>query len=353
MKILHSPEKHLVVTAGAEHAGERLDKFLSGQVGSLSRSRLKALIGEGRLRCGEQTITNPARPVKPGERFTLTLPEPENPEPAAEDIPLSIAYEDDDLIVIDKPPGMVVHPAPGNSSGTLVNALIAHCGDSLSGIGGVRRPGIVHRIDKDTSGLLVIAKNDRAHAGLSDLFARHDITRAYLALCWGVPAQLRGLIDAPLARHPIHRKKMAVRTQGRHAVTRYQRLQSWSDAVSLVGCMLETGRTHQIRVHMTHIGHPLIGDPVYGRPRRGLRQNLPEAARAAIDAFPRQALHAALLGFRHPLSGAYLQFTAPPPEDFTLLLETLDGKKLETGWFDNHLKKVLASFHPVTGDNGS
>ncbi len=350
MKILNNPEKHLAVTAGAEHAGQRLDKFLSREVESLSRSRLKALIGEGRLRCGEQTITDPARAVKPGESFTLTLPEPENPEPAAEDIPLAIAYEDDDLIVVDKPPGMVVHPAPGNRGGTLVNALIAHCGSSLSGIGGVRRPGIVHRIDKDTSGLLVIAKNDRAHAGLSDLFARHDITRIYLALCWGIPAQLRGRIDAPIARHPVHRKKMTVRAQGRHAVTRYQRLQSWHDTVSLIGCMLETGRTHQIRVHLTHIGHPLIGDPVYGHPRRGLLQNLPEAARIAIRAFPRQALHAALLGFRHPITGKYLEFTAPPPADFTALMEKLSGERLETARFNHHLSKVLASLHPTPGE---
>lgn len=350
---MNSPEQHLAITVKAEHGGERLDKFLSHEVENLSRSRLKTLIGEGRLRCGEQTITDPARPVKPGESFILTLPKPENPEPRAEDIPLTIAYEDDDLIVVDKPPGMVVHPAPGNHGGTLVNALIAHCGSSLSGIGGVRRPGIVHRIDKDTSGLLVIAKNDRAHAGLSELFARHDITRIYLALCWGIPVQLRGYIDAPIARHPVHRKKMAVRAHGKHAVTRYQRLQSWHDAISLIGCMLETGRTHQIRVHMTHNGHPLIGDPVYGRPRRGLRQNLPETARIAVDAFPRQALHAALLGFRHPISGNYLEFTAPPPADFAALMEKLSGERLETTKINHQLNKVLASLHPDPGEKNA
>jgi 23S rRNA pseudouridine1911/1915/1917 synthase len=247
---------------------------------------------------------------------------------------LRIVYEDDDLIVIDKPAGLVVHPAAGHDSGTLVNALIAHCGDSLSGIGGVKRPGIVHRLDKDTSGLLVIAKNDRAHQGLAAQFADHGrsgpLERAYLALVWGIPERQRGTVEAPLARSQHNREKIAVvgEERGRYAITHYELIEALPAAepvASLVRCELETGRTHQIRVHMAHIGHPLLGDLVYGAGYKTKANRLTQARQAALKALGRQALHAAVLGFEHPRTGAFLRFESPLPADMTALLESLRG----------------------------
>ncbi|MEW5727162.1 MAG: RluA family pseudouridine synthase, partial [Pseudomonadota bacterium] len=235
-------------------------------------------------------------------------------------------YEDDDLIVVDKPPGLVVHPAPGSPDRTLVNALLAHCGESLSGIGGVRRPGIVHRIDKDTSGLMVAAKNDRAHAGLSAQFAAHTLERAYKAVVWGLPIPREGIIEGDIGRSPNDRKKMAIVTSGgKHALTRYRVVRPYAGgAVSLVECRLATGRTHQIRVHMTSIGHPLVGDQTYGRPRAARTRGLPPEARDRLASFPRQALHAYLLGFSHPSSGQNMIFESDMPSDINLLLKFLE-----------------------------
>lgn len=240
---------------------------------------------------------------------------------------LSVAYEDDDLIVIDKPPGLVVHPAPGSPDHTLVNALLAHCGESLSGIGGVKRPGIVHRIDKDTSGLLVVAKNDRAHHGLAEQFSVHSLERAYRALVWGVPMPAQGEIHGNIGRSPQDRKKMAIVSHGgKPALTRYRVLRSFAGgAVSLVECRLATGRTHQIRVHMTSIGHPLVGDQTYGRARSAKVKHLPDQARLALLEFPRQALHASVLGFIHPNSGVMLKFESQIPDDFNELVSLLEA----------------------------
>src|SRR5215475_9025363 len=260
------------VTVVAEESGDRLDRVLATRV-ALSRTRLKALILTGEVAIGGRTIRDPGYRVNAGEVVSVSVPPPEPAVPQAEAIPLAIVYEDDDVFVIDKPAGLVVHPAAGNDSGTLVNALIAHCGDSLSGIGGVKRPGIVHRLDKDTTGLMVVAKNDAAHASLSEQFADHgrtgEMRRGYLAFVWGVPNRQRGTIDAPIDRHPYAREKMAVREGGREAVTHYEVRETYAGrdetpAVSLMACRLETGRTHQIRVHLAHIGHPLLGDSVYG-----------------------------------------------------------------------------------------
>jgi 23S rRNA pseudouridine1911/1915/1917 synthase len=266
--------------------------------------------------------------------MTVALPPPVAAEPQGEDIPLTVVFEDRHLIVIDKPAGLVVHPAAGHGSGTLVNALIGHCGDSLSGIGGVKRPGIVHRLDKDTSGLLVAAKTDAAHAGLSDQFAAHGadgrLQRAYLALVWGVPPRTKGLVDAALSRSAQNRIKIAVVPEGagRHAVTHYEVLEVFNDVegapvASLVRLVLETGRTHQIRVHMAHIGHPLLGDPVYGRGFQTRAARLGDGARVALDSLGRQALHAAELGFDHPVTGKALNFRSEAPADFAGLLDAL------------------------------
>ncbi|MEL6477292.1 MAG: RluA family pseudouridine synthase [Pseudomonadota bacterium] len=340
-----SSTPEIITLAIAEAAaGQRLDKALAEAAAAhpgLSRSRLAHLIAEGALSDhAGRTVTEPRRKVKAGETFRLSVPPPAPAEPLPEPIPLDIAHEDADLIVVNKPAGMVVHPAPGAERGTLVNALLAHCGDSLQGIGGAARPGIVHRIDKDTSGLLVVAKSQAAHAGLSARFAAHDIDRLYRAICWGRPdrgdprlAGLPGLgfepgwirIETGLDRHPADRKRMAVRAQGRQAVTRLQPLESFGPAgrplASLIACRLETGRTHQIRVHASHIGHPLVGDPVYGRARAVSPAFA--GAGAALSGFPRQALHAARLGFVHPVTGGSLEFDAPDPTDFCTLLEEL------------------------------
>jgi len=322
------------VLISAEDNGARLDRVLATRIPALSRSRLKALILDGQVMIDGQTIRDPSAAVKSGTRVAVSLPEAEPAKPAAENIPLKVIYEDDDLIVIDKPAGLVVHPAAGHRSGTLVNALIAHCGDSLSGIGGVKRPGIVHRLDKDTSGLLVVAKNDRAHRALAAQFADHGRTgpleRGYLAIVWGAPDRPKGTIDAPLDRHPQSRDKRAVRESGREAVTHWQVLERYSagdgrSAASLIECRLETGRTHQIRVHMAHIGHPLLGDPDYGAGFRTKVSRLPASAQAALATLGRQALHAYLLTIEHPITGQTLAFQSELPGALARLRHTLAG----------------------------
>jgi 23S rRNA pseudouridine1911/1915/1917 synthase len=304
-------------------AGKRLDKWLADTLPELSRSRLKALIEEGQVTLAGLVVRDASRKVRAGDQIAVAIPEAQPAEPEAEAIALCVVYEDDQLIVIDKPPGMVVHPAAGNPTATLVNALLHHCDDSLSGIGGVRRPGIVHRIDKDTSGLLVAAKTDIAHHGLAEQFAVHSITRAYRAVCWGVPAPRQGEIAGNIGRSPTNRKKMAVVSHGgKSALTRYQVLKSFGMAAALVECRLATGRTHQIRVHMTSIGHPLIGDPLYGRAGG---KGLPADIKARLTAFPRQALHAFLLGFSHPTTGEQLVFESEIPNDFKELITSLEA----------------------------
>ena len=307
----------------------RLDAWLAGAIDDLGRNRAKKLIVEGHVAIGGRTIEEPKRPVKPGECVTIDLPPPEPAEPAAEDIPLTIVYEDDALIVIDKPAGLVVHPAAGHAGGTLVNALIAHCGASLSGIGGVARPGIVHRLDKDTSGLMVVAKTDQAHQGLAAQFADHGRTgpleRAYLALIWGAPDRPQGTIDLPLARSARNREKIAVKhAGGRHAVTHYAVEERFGPAerpvAALVECRLETGRTHQIRVHMAAIGHPVVGDRTYGAGFATKAALLEEPARSLTAAFPRQALHAFSLGFAHPVTGDERRFFSDLPNDMAALV---------------------------------
>lgn len=328
-----------VLTAGEDAEG-RLDAWLVSVLdGEFSRSRIKSLIEQGAVSLNGKICTEAKKKVLPGAEVEILLPEPEDPEPKGEDIPLEVLYEDEDLIVIAKPAGLVVHPGAGNWTGTLVNALIYHCGDSLSGIGGVRRPGIVHRLDKETSGVMVVAKNDNAHRHLAAQFADHgrtgDLERAYLALVWGRPQQLRGTIDAPLGRSSADRTKRSVKREeamdAREAITHYdvvERFVEQPDATalaSLVECRLETGRTHQIRVHMAHIGHPLIGDPDYGAAFKTKANRLPDAAKEAVKHFHRQALHAYLLAFEHPRTGEIMEFEAPVPDDMEALLEALRG----------------------------
>ena len=312
-------------------AADRLDKALAAAFPEVSRARFQALIAEGAVSVEGETVTEARRKVKPGEMLRVVLPEAAPALPQPEDIPLPIIYEDKDLIVIDKPAGLVVHPGAGNETGTLVNALIAHCGDSLSGIGGVKRPGIVHRLDKDTSGLLVVAKNDQAHHGLSDQFAAHGrdgrLERSYLAIVWGVPERRKGTISAAIDRSTSNRQKMTVSrgANAREAVTHYEVLEVLGQppVASLVRCVLETGRTHQIRVHMAHIGHPLLGDSVYGSGFRTSARRLSDDAKETLNTLNRQALHATSLGFEHPRTGKAMQFTSPAPEDFGRLLTSL------------------------------
>jgi 23S rRNA pseudouridine1911/1915/1917 synthase len=298
----------------------------------MSRSRLQQLIDEGRVRRGGETIRDPNHRVKPGEHYTVEVPAPAPAHPQGQDIPLTIVYEDKDLIVIDKPAGLVVHPAAGNPDGTLVNALIAHCGDSLAGVGGVARPGIVHRLDKDTSGLLVAAKNERAMHSLAKQFENHTIERAYHAVVWGSPRLGDGLIETQIGRNPFDRKRMGVmRAGGKEARTRYRVIERFGERplASLIECRLETGRTHQIRVHLTHLGHPLIGDPSYGRARQAPRAKTPEEAAAYefVMNFPRQALHARLLGFQHPSLHKTLTFQSEWPRDMASLIAELHTLK--------------------------
>ncbi|MGN6058808.1 MAG: RluA family pseudouridine synthase [Sphingomicrobium sp.] len=300
------------------HAGWRLDRALAAAVPTLSRERLKALIRSGAVETSGNSLRDPAAKVRGDESFRLAVPEPAPAHNEPQDIPLTIAFEDEHLLVVDKPAGLVVHPAAGNPDGTLVNALLHHCGGSLSGIGGVARPGIVHRIDKDTSGLLVVAKTDVAHDGLARQFAAHSIDRRYLAIVSGVPKASEGKIDAPLARSATNRKKIAVieGARGKRAVTHWKRRNVLRDA-ALVECRLETGRTHQVRVHMASIGHPLIGDPVYGPAGKTHGKLLKELQ------FHRQALHAAELGFTHPVTKHKLSFSSPMPPDMQELFNAL------------------------------
>ncbi len=316
-------------------SGGRLDKVLSERIEQLSRAQVQALIRSGNVTMPTRaSIRDGAQRVKPGDIFDVHVPEPVPAAPAPERIALDVVYEDRHLIVIDKPAHLVVHPAAGHASGTLVNALIAHCGASLSGIGGVKRPGIVHRLDKGTSGLLVVAKTDAAHKGLSAQFAAHGadghMERAYLALVWGKPLRPRGTIDAPLTRSPVNRTKIAVAKgdSGRRAVTHYEVLKTFgtraAGTISLLRLRLETGRTHQIRVHLAHLGHPVVGDPVYGSGFKAKAQTLGETAQEALHRLGRQALHAAELGFEHPVTGKKLRFTSPLPRDIADLIAVLE-----------------------------
>src|SRR6201991_2027275 len=324
--------QRLEVIVGGDEGSTRLDRVLAVRQPELSRSRLKALILAGSVTVGQASIRDPAYHVAAGDTITIDVPEATPPEPKGEDIALDIVFEDEDIIVIDKPKGLVVHPAAGHETGTLVNALIAHCGDSLSGIGGVKRPGIVHRLDKDTTGLMVVAKNDAAHASLSEQFADHgrtgEMRRGYLAFVWGVPNRQRGTVNAPIDRHPHAREKMAVREGGREAVTHWEIREVFNGrdgkpVASLLACQLETGRTHQIRVHLAHIGHPLLGDSVYGPHFKTKAGQLGPEAQAALAALGRQALHAYLLVIEHPRSGEILNWEAGLPEDLLLLERAL------------------------------
>lgn len=327
------PPSRFDVTVAPGQAGERLDRVLAGALPDLSRTRIQALLRAGKVRLAGRVVEDAAFRLAGGEQLVLEVPPPAPAVPVPQPIPLSVVFEDDELIVIDKPAGLVVHPAAGHAAGTLVNALLAHCGASLSGIGGVERPGIVHRLDKDTSGLIVVAKTDRAHRALAAQFADHGrtggLSRVYQALVWGVPAASRITIRAPLARDPRHREKIAVVPEGRgrvavtHVETRERFGPSARPWASLAACRLETGRTHQIRVHLTHAGHPLLGDPVYGAGYASKAGLLPDAAAEALRDLGRQALHAAHLGFVHPVSGRAMAFDSPPPPDFQRLAAAL------------------------------
>ncbi len=318
-KIKSSPKlETLILTVPETLDGQRVDKALAVLAAELhpglSRARVQALMAEGHIKLGGKDFRDASRKAKAGDAFEITLPAPEKAEPEAQAMDLAIAYEDKDLIVIDKPAGLVVHPAPGNRDGTLVNALLAHCGKSLSGIGGVARPGIVHRLDKDTTGLMVVAKNDAAHQALAAQFADRRLSRTYQALVWGVPVPTRGAVDAPIGRSARDRKKMAVTGKGRSALTHYRVLKDFGFA-SLVECTLTTGRTHQIRVHMAHIGHPVVGDQVYGKGRSA-------KGAEALRAFPRQALHAVSLRFLHPRTEETMTFKSALPKDMVKLVKS-------------------------------
>ena len=318
--------ENLRIVAGPEARGERVDRFLADAIGTISRSRVKSLIEAGQARRDGTVLAVPAEPVQPGAVYTLTVPAPVAARPAAQAIPFTILYEDADLIVLDKPAGLVVHPAPGNEDGTLVNALLAYCGDALPGIGGERRPGIVHRLDKDTSGVMVVAKTQAAMTALTAIFAARDLDRSYLALVWGVPEPPAGAIEGSIGRDPRERKRMAVRSHGgKMALTRYATMRVWHGGVALLECRLATGRTHQIRVHLAAAGHPVVGDPMYLRRVPATARLVTEPARSRLLDFPRQALHAARLGFRHPRTGEDLSFETPIPADFAALVGVLEA----------------------------
>jgi 23S rRNA pseudouridine1911/1915/1917 synthase len=331
MQDYSSEEMEWLVAVDAAEAGNRLDAALARAVPAFSRNRLKDLILAGAVSINGSAVTEPKYKVREGDEILLVAPEPVDADPEPENIPLEILYEDDQLIVINKPVGMVVHPAPGNPSGTLVNALLYHCGDSLKGIGGVKRPGIVHRLDKDTSGVMVAAKTDHAHNHLAAQFADHGRTgplhRAYLAWAWGRTQQGRGTVEASLGRDPNNRLKQAVRRDGREAITHYAVEARYGDEgwdITRIKCELETGRTHQIRVHMAHIGHPLVSDLLYASGYATKSNRLPEAPRTAIEALGRQALHAAELGFEHPSTGEEMFFEAGLPDDLQRLEDALE-----------------------------
>jgi 23S rRNA pseudouridine1911/1915/1917 synthase len=329
-----------------DEVGARLDRVLAAHVAELSRTRLKALIEAGAVAIDGRTIRDPGHRVNSAAGILIDIPEPAPAKPAAEPIPLNVVYEDADIIVIDKPKGLVVHPAAGNWTGTLVNALLAHCGESLSGIGGERRPGIVHRLDKDTTGLMVVAKNDRAHRALAAQFAGHGrdggpFERGYLAFVWGAPDRPRGTIDKPIDRHAVARDRMTVREDGREAVTHWQVIERYGEEkktrrgfrteplASLLLCRLETGRTHQIRVHLASIGHPILGDSVYGPGFRTKAALLPDLARTALKDLGRQALHAHILTVEHPSSGKILNFRSELPTDLSRLHKGLAAMRAE------------------------
>ena len=331
-----------------DQTGQRLDRVLAAHVAELSRSRLKALIEAGTVTIDGATIRDPSHRVKSGAAIALDIPPPQPAGPAAETIPLNVVYEDADIIVIDKPSGLVVHPAAGHWTGTLVNALIAHCGESLSGIGGERRPGIVHRLDKDTSGLMVVAKNDRVHRRLAAQFAAHGrdgrpFERGYLAFVWDAPDRPRGTVDRPIDRHKSVRTRMAIQEGGREAVTHWQLIERFrtskgtqkakgkaDSAASLLACTLETGRTHQIRVHLASIGHPLLGDGVYGTGFRSKAALLPQAAQVALKDLGRQALHAHMLAFEHPVTGKLMRFRSELPPDLARLHGKLAASRADS-----------------------
>ena len=320
-----SPSAVHRVVATADSAGRRVDRVLADALPHLSRARIRSLIDAGRVEIDGATLDAASQRVKPGQAIVVAVPGPDA-APRAQAIPLQTVFEDAAVIVVDKPAGLVVHPAPGNPDNTLVNALIHHCGGTLPGIDGPR-PGIVHRLDKDTSGLLVAAKSEAARRSLVEQFAAHSVERGYYALVWGVPAPAVGTVDRALGRSPRNRKKMAVAAHGgKRAVTRYRvRRTAAGGALSLLECALETGRTHQVRVHLAHIGHPVLGDPLYGRARAGRLRLLPQAARAALEAQARQRLHAFRLGFTHPETGRRVLFETGLPDEFEELLNRSDG----------------------------
>jgi 23S rRNA pseudouridine1911/1915/1917 synthase len=324
-------ERHEVIATG-EEGSPRLDRVLAAHCPDLSRTRIKALILDGRVTVKSAVVRDPAHHVTAGDAITIDVPPAVPAEPEGENIPLDIVYEDDDIVVLNKPKGLVVHPAAGHETGTLVNALIAHCGASLSGIGGVRRPGIVHRLDKDTTGLMVVAKNDRAHQSLTAQFADHgrtgEMRRGYMAFVWGVPNRPRGTIDQPIDRPPHAREKMAVRQGGREAITHWDTIEAFNGddgkpVAALLACQLETGLTHQIRVHLAHAGHPLMGDEVYGSGFKTKASHLAPQAKIALAALGRQALHAYLLVLEHPATGEIMEWQTGLPEDLLLLEGTL------------------------------
>ncbi len=305
--------------------GQRLDRFLADAIGTLSRSRVKSLIEQGHASSGGRVLDEPAEPVRPGATYRLDVPAPVPATPRPQAIPFTILYEDADLIVLDKPAGLVVHPAPGNEDGTLVNALLAHCGEQLTGIGNERRPGIVHRLDKDTSGVMVVAKTQSANTALTAAFAARDLDRAYVALVWGLPNPLTGEIDGAIGRDRRERKRMSVLAHsGKPSLTRYRTLRVWQGAVAELECRLATGRTHQIRVHLASRGNPVVGDPLYLRRVPAAARALPEPVRLRLLDFPRQALHAVRLGFAHPRTGQALSFATEPPADMAELIDALD-----------------------------
>lgn len=307
----------------SEKSGIRIDKFIADEVSCLSRSMVQKLILKGEVFCDDETIADKDFKTREGDIYQINIPSPEEATPIAQDIKLDILYEDDDLVVVNKPQGMTVHPAAGATRDTLVNALLFHCKDSLSGIGGVARPGIVHRIDRFTSGILVVAKNDMAHKDLAEQFFKHSIERTYYALVYGVPSDKKGTIEGNIARSSFDRKKMAlVQNGGKSAITHYEVVESFKNAVSLVKCNLETGRTHQIRVHLSSIGHHLVGDDVYEKPKK-TSILLPIELKKLVNNFPRQALHAFSLGFIHPRSKKFMHFEASIPEDMSELIKQL------------------------------
>ncbi|TYQ21996.1 UNVERIFIED_CONTAM: ribosomal large subunit pseudouridine synthase D [Acetobacter peroxydans] len=316
--------ERLACVVDAAQAGERVDRYLAACLPALSRSRIKGLIEAGCLSVGGTCVREPATSVRAGMALVLEVPPAAPATPEGEAVAFTVLFEDEDLIVLDKPAGLVVHPAPGNETGTLVNGLIAHCGDSLKGIGGERRPGIVHRLDKDTSGVMVAAKTEKAHLALSEDFAARRIDRAYLAFCWGLPAPATGEYEGAIGRDKRDRKRMALTERGgKWALTRYTTLRAFGMAAAKVECRLATGRTHQIRVHFSANGHPLMGDPLYLRRLPSIARQLPVAARDVALDFPRQALHAARLGFTHPRTGAELLFETPMPADMQALEQAL------------------------------